>query len=147
MLAISCSNKVILSLDKCDPLWENRPFARFFENLVLAIMRYSNLLAIRSSFYYSFIIEHHEVITPNAHSVTAKRKYWRKCWLKYHTGNVDSFRKFDLVLRIIKFDASRFLYGRVAIFSVALEETSAGWKLPYCLTHRQVVCLRETALL
>ena len=52
----------------------------FFENLVLLIMRYSNLLAIRSSFYYSFIIEHHEVIAPNAHSVlfTAKRKYWRK---------------------------------------------------------------------
>ena len=52
----------------------------FLENLVLAIMRYSNLLAIRSSFYYSFIIEHHEVIAPNAHSVllTAKRKYWRK---------------------------------------------------------------------
>ena len=69
-----------VSVKICDPLWENRPFARFFENLVLAIMRYSNLLAIRSSFYYSFIIEHHEVIAPNAQSVlfTAKRKYWRK---------------------------------------------------------------------
>ena len=112
-------------------------------------MRYSNLLAIRSSFYYSFIIEHHEVIAPNANSVlfTAKRKYWRKRSLKYHSGNVDGFRKFDLVLRIIKFDASRFLYGRVAIFSVALEKTPTGRKLTYCLTHRQVVCLRETGLL
>ena len=46
--------------------------------------------------------------------------------MKYHSGNVDGFRKFDLVLRIIKFDASRFLYGRVAIFSVVLEETPTG---------------------
>ena len=53
--------------------------------------------------------------------------------MKYHSGNVDGFRKFDLVLRIIKFDASRFLYGRVAIFSVALEETPTGQKLTYCL--------------
>ena len=52
--------------------------------------------------------------------------------MKYHFGNVDGFRKFDLVLHIIKFDASRFLYGRVAIFSVALEETPMGRKLlPY----------------
>ena len=53
--------------------------------------------------------------------------------MKYHSGNVDGFRKFDLVLRIIKFDASRFLYGRVAIFSVALEETPTGRTnlLPY----------------
>ena len=52
----------------------------FFKNLVLAIMRNSNPLALRSSFYYSFKIEHYEVIAPNAHSVlfTAKRKYWRK---------------------------------------------------------------------
>ena len=62
--------------------------------------------------------------------------------MKYHSGSVDGFRKFDLVLRIIKFDASRFLYGRVAIFSVALEETPTGRKLTYCLTHRQVVCLK-----
>ena len=54
--------------------------------------------------------------------------------MNYRSGNVDGFRKFDLVLRIIKFDASRFLYGRVAIFSVALEETPDGSKanlLPY----------------
>ena len=54
--------------------------------------------------------------------------------MKYHSGNVDGFLKFDLVLRIIKFDASRFLYGRVAIFSVVLEETPTGRKLTYCLT-------------
>ena len=67
--------------------------------------------------------------------------------MKYHSGNVDGFRKFDLVLRIIKFDASRFLYRRVASFSMALEETPTGRKLTYCLTHRQVVCLRVTGLL
>ena len=48
--------------------------------------------------------------------------------MKYHSGNVDGFCNFDLVLRIIKFDASRFLYGRVAILSVALEETPIGSK-------------------
>ena len=70
-----CMNEIYVTrYEKIDHLQD------FFENLVLAIMRYSNLLAIRSSFYYSFIIEHHEVIAPNAHSVlfTAKRKYWRK---------------------------------------------------------------------
>ena len=64
--------------------------------------------------------------------------------MKYHFGNIDGFRKFDLVLRIIKFDASCFLYGRVAIFSMALEETPTGRKLTYCLTHPQVAgCVPE----
>ena len=54
--------------------------------------------------------------------------------MKYHSGNVDGFRNFDLVLRIIKFDASCMLCGRVAIFSVELERNSDASKanlLPY----------------